>query len=207
MIPKVESFMLDSGAFSFMQNTSIDLDWDEYVDKYADFIVQNKTDLFFELDIDSVVGYDKVQMLRHRLEEKTKKRCIPVWHRNRGKEEFIKMCKSYPYVAIGGIVAGEIRKEEYKYFKWFIDTAHKEGAKIHGLGFTDLELLDKYHFDSVDSSSWLSGGRYGTIYSFTGKTLKFSRPPKGKRVAHYKKADDHNLKEWYKYQKYAKEHL
>ena len=106
-LPFFGDFLLDSGAFTFFSSGK-QVDWDEYVEKYARFIVKNNVKHFFELDIDCIVGYDNVLKIRKYIEEKTGKKCIPVWHKSRGKEEFIKMCKEYNYVAIGGIVSKEI---------------------------------------------------------------------------------------------------
>lgn len=78
IIPNAKKFMLDSGAFTFMQNSKHHLDWDEYVERYANFINKNNVDQFFELDIDSVIGYDKVKQYRDKLEKLTGKQCIPV---------------------------------------------------------------------------------------------------------------------------------
>lgn len=67
LIPYFGDFLLDSGAFTFMQNNKSYVDWDEYIERYADFIRRNKIEKFFELDIDSVVGYDKVLEYRKSL--------------------------------------------------------------------------------------------------------------------------------------------
>lgn len=110
LIPYFGDFLLDSGAFTFMTNAKKDVNWDEYIKKYAEFVRRNNIDKYFELDIDSVVGYKKVLEYRNKLEKLTGKKCIPVWHKSRGIKEFEKMCDEYPYVAIGGIVSGEIKK-------------------------------------------------------------------------------------------------
>lgn len=205
IIPSVDKFMLDSGAFTFFGTGGKDINWDEWVVKYADFINRNKVDLFFELDIDAIVGYDKVKYYRRKLESLTGKPCIPVWHKNRGKEDFIQMCKDYDYVALGGLT--EKGKERNKFFPWFIDTAHKHGAKIHGLGFTSLNELPLYHFDSVDSTSWTAGNRFGIIYAFDGKTMVKHVKNENQRLADARSTAVHNFKEWVKFQKYAETHL
>ena len=182
IIPKTKRFLLDSGAFTFFSSGKC-VDWNDYLKRYIDFINKNNVEKFFELDIDPLVGYKKVLEFRRILEENTGKRCIPVWHKSRGKEDFLKMCEEYDYVALGGIVTKEIKANEYIYFPWFINEAHKRGAKIHGLGFTNLEGLTKYKFDSVDSTSWTSGNRFGAIYTFDGKTMRKTSVPKGMRLA------------------------
>ena len=205
-IPHFKNFMLDSGAFTFFTSGTKNVDWNEYVERYAAYINENKIDLFFELDIDKVIGFDNVLKLRKKLESLTDKQCIPVWHKSRGKENFIEMSREYPYVAIGGIVSNEIKKDEYKYFPYFINTAHKYGAKIHGLGFTNLEGLTRYHFDSVDSTAWTGGNRFGFVYHFNGKTMQKKDVPAGHRLKAVEVARQ-NFNEWVKFCEYAERNL
>ena len=192
-------------------NCSIkNVDWNDYLKKYANFINDNKIKNFFELDIDSIVGYSKVKEYRKELENLTGKRCIPVWHRSRGIDEFFNLCEEYNYIALGGIAIGHIKPSEHKYFSYFIQEAHKRKTKIHGLGYTSILNLNKYHFDSVDSTTWTTGGRFGFIYKFTGKTLvreKISGGNTGMRISNSYEIDKLNLKEWIKFQKYAEVHL
>lgn len=206
VIPSCDSFMLDSGAFTFFSSGK-HVDWNEYIKKYADFITRNDVKLFFELDIDSLVGYENVLLLRKKLESLTNRKCIPVWHKSRGLDEFVKMCKEYDYVALGGIVAKEITQKEYKYFPKLIKIAHENGAKIHGLGFTNLVGLTKYHFDSVDSTSWVSGNRFGSVYKFNGKTMVKYDKKEGQRLSDSRKVAVHNFNEWVKFAEYAKGNL
>lgn len=73
------SFLLDSGAFTFMSGSHKGgINWDEYVEEYAAFINRWNVQLFFELDIDSVVGLTEVERLREKLEALTGKKPIPV---------------------------------------------------------------------------------------------------------------------------------
>lgn len=204
LIKKSEMFLLDSGAFTFMSGKKSN-DFDGYLTRYIDFIKKHDVKFFFELDIDSVVGYEKVKQLRKRLEKETGKKCIPVWHKSRGKDEFFKMCDEYDYVAIGGIVTKEITKDQYPFFTWFLNEAHKRGCKVHGLGFTSIADLPKYHFDSVDSTSWKSGGRFGQLHIYKNGTIK-TITQKSKRAV-YRAIDTNNFNEWLKYQRYADKNL
>ena len=70
-------FLLDSGAFTFMNSAKKKVDWNDYTDKYIDFINRHKVSRFFELDLDSIIGYTKVLKLRNRLEQGTGRKCIP----------------------------------------------------------------------------------------------------------------------------------
>lgn len=213
LIPYFGDFILDSGAFTFCGTGKFDKSkFDEYIEKYADFIKRNKVEKFFELDVDSIMGYEKVLEYRERLERLTGKQPIPVWHISRGKEEFIRHCDEYPYVALGGYVAAikssDPRQKAYvRSYPWFINEAHKRGAKIHGLGYTSLQGLTMHHFDSVDSTAWTTGNRFGYIYQFDGRTIRKYDAPKGKRIGDPKKAALINFMEWIKFQQYAETHM
>lgn len=207
LMPFFGDFLLDSGAFTFMSNTTGRVNWVKYMDGYIDFINRNKVSKFFELDVDSILGYAKVKEMRRYIEEGTGKKVIPVWHKSRGQSEFIKMCEEYDYVAIGGIVSKEIVPAEYKYFPWFIKTAHEHGAKIHGLGFTSLNGIKKYHFDSVDSTAWTTGNRFGYVYKFNGKDIIKIDPPKGYKLGNTRAVALNNYIEWIKFQRYAERNL
>lgn len=199
--------MLDSGAFTFFSSGG-GVNWNDYIKQYAAFINRNRVENYFELDIDKLIGYEKVLYYRAKLEDMTGKPCIPVWHYSRGKDAFIRMCEQYDYVAFGGLnTDGISRKKITRFMPWFIDTAHDIGVKIHGLGFTALRQLPYTHFDSVDSTAWLSGNRFGTVYYFTGETLKTYKGSKRQRLKDYKAVAVHNFKEWKKFAAYAEKNL
>lgn len=209
--PLLESsdlFLIDSGAFTFMNTVKGQVDWNDYLSRYIQFINQNDIEHFFELDVDSILGYEAVKKMRAKLESETGRQSIPVWHVSRGKDEFVRMCEEYDYVAFGGLLTDGIpTKQIVKYLPWFIKTAHAHGCKIHGLGFTNLKELPNIHFDTVDSTSWLSGSRFGHVYRFNGHTIETHTAPAGHKTAHYKQLDLNNLREWIKFQEYAENHL
>lgn len=207
LLPYFGDFLLDSGAFTFMQNTKTHVNWNDYIKKYADFIVRNNIKKYFELDIDSVVGYDKVLEYRALLEKMVGWPCIPVWHKSRGIEEYKKHCQEYPYVGIGGYVIKELTPKDYNAFPAMIDYAHRYDCKVHCLGYTKLSNLVKHHFDSVDSTAWTTGNRFGYVYYFNGKTMKKRDAPQGARLADSRKVALHNYTEWIKFQQWAETHL
>lgn len=213
MLPYYGDFLLDSGAFTFCGTGGFSPEkFEDYLERYADFINRHKIDKFFELDVDSITGYKKVLEYRRRLENLTNRQCIPVWHISRGKDEYIRHCDEYPYVALGGYVAAiktnDKKNQEYiKAYPWFIREAHKRGKKIHGLGFTMFTKLPQYHFDSVDSTGWNAGNRFGYLVYFDGHTMKTKNRPKGYKFAQTRAVAASNYTEWIKFQKYADRNL
>ena len=202
-------FMLDSGAFTFVSDAKKAVDWNDYLNDYADFINKYDIDLFFELDIDKLVGLEEVERMRARLERLTGKKPIPVWHHWRGKQYLVDMCRNYPYVAYGAFITDGLTKQySHGMVPWAIQVAHEHGSKIHGLGFTSFDKLREFHFDSVDSSSWLAGQQYGYIAQFVpqiGKIKHINRPA-GKKLQTYK-VSRHNFGEWAKFAMWAENNL
>ena len=206
---RFEDYLLDSGAFTFQEGGKRKESMEEYCERYANYIVKNDIKNYFEMDIDILVGYDKVLEIRKYLEKKTDRPCIPVWHINRGKQDFVDMCKRYNYVSMGGIAGIRSKTEDYyKYLELMVNEAHRHHAKIHGLGFTKIDKLRTIHWDSVDSTSWLNAGKYGTFMRFTGDNVTRIPHPKGThRIIGSREATIQGGLEWVKFQKYAKTHL
>jgi hypothetical protein len=205
MRPFFKDFILDSGAFTYLNGAKGNIDWEQYINEYAKFINEHKVEYFIELDIDPVVGLKEVERLREKLEKLTNKKSIPVWHKSRGIDYWIEMCKNYDYVAIGGIVTGEIKANQYNVFNNLLKIAKENNCKVHGLGFTNLEGLKKYKFYSVDSTAWLYGNRGGFLYQFDGIDMK-KIIVKNKRLKGRLGAI-HNFNEWLKFSKYAENNL
>lgn len=198
----VDIHLVDSGAFTFFSSNK-KVDFEHYLNEYIKYINEYDIKYFFELDIDVLVGYEKVLQMREKLERETGKKCIPVWHINRGKEEFIKMCKEYDYAAIGGIASGECLAKYKHLFKYLNELANRYNCKLHGLGITG-KIINEANFFSVDSTTWKNGARFGEIHKFNGEYIEKRRIDKNKTIkkGEYKKLDDFNLEQWLKYQKF-----
>lgn len=95
-----ENIMIDSGAHSFQKGTKVD--WVKYTYEYAEFIQKfDRPNVigYFEMDVDNIIGYEKVLQLRAILENVSGK-IIPVWHKNRGIEDFV-----FYLIAFGGTIS------------------------------------------------------------------------------------------------------
>lgn len=202
-----KSFMLDSGAFSFAygKKTPSVVNWFEYLEQYAQYINDNDVQLFFELDIDKLVGYEEVCKLRKALEDKTNKQCIPVWHLTRGKDDWLRTCSEYSYVALGGLAAKELPSPE-KVIPWFTRTAHARDCKVHGLGYSKITALQSVEFDSVDSTTWLYGLIAGHLFQYRGGyNMTKILPEPGYRME-IRKTAVHNFHQWLQFAEFLEEH-
>lgn len=146
--------LVDSGAHTF-QRSATRTDFERYTHEYAEWIAKNDAPHilgYFEMDIDNVVGYDEVRRLREILLSATDK-IIPVWHSNRGVQDYRQMVREFSgrWVSVTGFRNEDITDDQY----WlFVKEAWDHNCRIHGLGLTRPEILDRVPFDSCDSSSW-----------------------------------------------------
>jgi hypothetical protein len=199
---------VDSGAHT-LQKPGKAIDWDKFVDGYINYINLHSADIdyFVELDIENKVGLPQVEKWTRLIEQKTGRQPIVVWHRARGWDYFKYMCKKYDYVGFSGFVEDNSGDKEVpdKFIKLFIDTAHQNGAKIHGFGYT-RPIIKLLNFDSVDSSSWKSGILYGNISKFEKGRIKNVKQLKGVVIKeNYYKIMDYSAREWVKYQYYLEQ--
>jgi len=173
-----KEILIDSGAFSFQtefkKGKQTEIDFTDFTKKYAQWILEHDCDQivgYFEMDVDVIIGYDEVLKLRKILESVSNK-IIPVWHKNRGVDDYIKMCKEYSgkIVAISCVNNKDIKRAQ---LHLFYKIAKKYNCVLHALGMTSLNVLNEIPFDMVDSSSWLSG-KYGRLTKFNdGKLMSF----------------------------------
>lgn len=183
-----ELIMIDSEAHSFQKGKQVD--WESYTKEYAKFIKEfDRPNVvgYFEMDVDNIIGYDKVLELRKILENVSNK-IIPVWHKNRGIEEFKKMCREHQnkVIATTGFKNEDIQDHQYL---MFLKYAKQYNCKVHCLGMTRKKVLDKVPFDYVDSSTWLQQVVYGNVLGRKGKKfpkIKNKEDRKKQCICNYK---------------------
>lgn len=160
------SLIVDSGAFTFQKKGAKNLnkyvkDYKKFINKYKDY----PNTWFVELDIENKVGYRKVKQIRKELLEITPK-IIPVWHKERGLNDFKKTCKDFQYIGISGVNGDDLFNE--KEMRVFVNYAHKHGTRVHGFGVHKDKTLKTVPFDSVDATSWCKATIFG---NYKGKKL------------------------------------
>lgn len=205
VIPRYRSYMLDSGAFTFImakqQNKKelLKMNIDDFTKDYCDYIVENNIDDFFEMDVDIVYGYKKVLQLRDLIMERTGKKPIPVFHAKRGKEEWMRHLEDFPHVALA-VGGKDTSFTDWKTFQWFARSAIEASVKCHGLGITGMTVLENVSFTSVDSSSWTAGNRFGEYFHFDAASQKIlSKKDKRGRIHNHDALARHNFIQWIKF--------
>jgi hypothetical protein len=167
-----KSIFLDSGGYTArVKGTEIDINqYAQFIDKYGNH--------FFKIANLDVMDWDKSQknfdILKH---TKYGDRVIQVYHANdfaNGRlKEFEDLCKTETFLGLGGI-AGEkwdkFRIQRFQNYCFGISLKYK--VKLHGFGMMSHFNATTYPFYSVDSTSWLQSGRWGSVPLFDGQKLK-----------------------------------
>lgn len=157
------NLFLDSGAFSaWSQDKEID------ITDYIDFIKDNEEfiEIYANLDvIGDAGGTWKNQMTM----QKAGLNPVPVFHYGEDEKWLQRyLRKGYEYIALGGMVP--ISNEPLKMWldrifkRYLCDDEGMPTIKVHGFGLTSVELMLRYPWWSVDSTSWVITGRMGSVY-------------------------------------------
>ena len=206
--PYCKSLLVDSGAFTFMVKSIrkgiTNFDIKGYCKKYAEFVRRCNIDKFIELDVEGAYGFDVYRDCLHMLQDITGRDPIYVFHRWRGMDYFKELIKQKDYIMLGDVDVGSHSKAQEQFFSWFVEEAHKNNCKVHGLAFTQIEKLRYIPFDSVDSSSWTAGARFASLSRFDGHNLqKYDCKRTNEReLAHNSLVKRHDYLEWKKLQHY-----
>lgn len=149
--------VVDSGAFTaWKAGKPINLD------DYCRFLdgLQIKPWRYFTLD---VVGDPHASMVNYETMLRRGYTPVPIFTRGEDPSVLDDYYKTSDVVGIGGLVhtGGN---------KGFVKGIMKKvaGRRVHWLGFTNLEFIKAFRPYMVDSSSWESGARYGSVRIYIG---------------------------------------
>lgn len=181
--PKQE-VICDSGLFTLMFGAGKGGNYDlpymiDYSKKYIalakQFKIPNLT--IVESDVHKLLGMEAVFELR-KLYEDSGMKVLYVWHREEGIEGLYRMAERYDYIALSVPELRIICKGQLRYQDAVMDLLRKlqrhvpRLPRIHLLGNTVQETMEQNIAYSCDSTSWLSGGRYGRYIHWDGQRLK-----------------------------------
>lgn len=162
---KKKKIFLDSGAFSmFTQGIKVDLR------EYAEYIKTNADWIEVASNLDEIgAGKEEQTYANQKTLERYGVKVQPV-HHARDADHYLQryLDEGYDYIFLGGMVP-----ESTEYLRGWLDRmwdrylCHPDGSprvKVHGFGLTTAELMFRYPWYSVDSTSWVMTGRFGAVY-------------------------------------------
>jgi hypothetical protein len=159
------NLFLDSGAYSaWSKGVTID------IDEYISFIKKNIKYITVYANLD-VIGDPEATYRNQKYMESKGLRPLPVFHSTLEPYSWLKkyIDEEYEYIGLGGMAGGSISKKDIVpildevFEKYICDKDGMPKVKVHGFGMTSLELLLKYPWYSVDSTSWVMTGRFGSV--------------------------------------------
>lgn len=163
------TMFLDSGAFSaFTKGVEIN------VKTYAKFIRDNGKNFKLVSALDSLNPDENIAKLKALEDELGERIACPVHHARDPHAQLEWMLgEGYPYILLGGMVpegtgwlhAGPIADTGWLSEVWDQLLTNSKGeplVKVHGFGMTDMRLARLYPWESVDSSSWVMTGSFGS---------------------------------------------
>lgn len=143
---------IDSGAFS-AANSNKEIN----IHDYCKFILETGATRYAGLD---VIGDAKAT--RSNTEFMIKEyglNPIPTFHMG-SKLDDLEALMSYPYIALGGLVFSS-NIQNHCDAVWRYILKNNPQLRVHGFGLTTLDLMKRYPWYSVDSSSFKSCKRFG----------------------------------------------
>jgi hypothetical protein len=180
---------LDSGAFTaYTKKKEIT------PERFAEYI-HNSGDMWHVVASLDAIGDAEQSWRNLELLEELGCAVCPVFHADEPWYFLDRMVERYEYVFLGGMVGSTRAKLQAWLDKcWGEHLVNQDGTakcKVHGFGLTDMVLTQRYPWHSIDSSSWLMTGVFGSCMFWTATgprkvTFSDEAPDKRKRNSwHY----------------------
>lgn len=182
---------LDSGAFSaHTLGVTIDIvDYCNYIKKNRD-IIRHEDNVCMASVLDGI-GDDRKTYDNQLIMESLGACPLPCFHFGEDDRYLEWYISRYPYITIGGLV-GKSNPDVINWLdriweKYILDGSGKPRLKTHAFGVTRIDLMERYPWHSVDSSSWIQYAVYGHIFfpefgSLTASSKSPGRHDPGRHV-------------------------
>ena len=152
----------DSGAYSALsQGVPVDIyEYAEWLKKWGHYF-----EIYSNLD---VIRNPELTEINQKILEKEGLNPIPVFHTGSDFKILDEMAEKYPYIALGGMV-GQPRNACLRWAAICMKRTEKTSTRFHGFGMTSKSVIEKLHWYSVDSSSWVAPAKFGQMMLFDGQ--------------------------------------
>jgi|SRR5215469_2172688 len=168
---------IDSGAFSaYTQGVEIDLpSYCQWLQQNAD-LVKVEDGVFMASVLDGI-GDPLKTWQNQRYMESLGVKPLPCFHWGEDERYLEYYLANYDYITIGGLVP--VAKPQQRIWldriwdKYLVDGAGRPKIRVHAFGMTNPNLMERYPWWSVDSSSWVQISAHGNIF-YDNKPLNCS---------------------------------
>lgn len=158
---------LDSGAFSMWSlGAHVDIAaYCDYIKRHDDII--RKEDGVLMASVMDAIGDAEGTLQNQNLMESMGVRPLPCFHFGEDPKYLEHYAANYEYMTLGGMVAQETWQLKLWldeiWEKYLTDGSGRAKVRVHGFGLTSPELMRRYPWYSVDSSSWVQQAKVGML--------------------------------------------
>jgi len=161
---------LDSGAFS-AHSLGADID----IDAYINYVGNNQDIIATDTETGSLlasvldgIGSAKKTLENQKTMESQGVTPLPCFHFGEPEEYLVHYIDNYPYITLGGLVPVSTKEAiiwlDRLWEKYLSNENGSPRVKVHAFGVTTLDLMRRYPWASVDSSTWVQTARVGNIF-------------------------------------------
>lgn len=162
MSDKKVNLFLDSGAFSGWSK-GIEIKIEDYIQ-----FVKDNLDYITHYSVLDSIGDPKQTLKNQKIMEAAGLHPMPCFHYGEPIRYLENYLENYDYISLGGMVP--ISTKDLRVWlddifgNYICDNKGMPKNKVHGFGMTSLDLMVRYPWFSVDSTSWVLTGRFGSVY-------------------------------------------
>jgi hypothetical protein len=162
-----DKVFLDSGAFS-----AYTLGVDIKVEDYCNYIERNNHIVRFEdgVMLASVLDGIGDPLLTYQNQKRMEAAGVtplPCFHAGEDERYLQYYVDNYPYITLGGMVGASTKQLitwlDRMWGNYLINEDGSPKLKVHAFGITSLEIMKRYPWYSVDSSSWIQFASFGNV--------------------------------------------
>lgn len=165
--------MLDSGAFSELTTGK-----KIHLNDYAKFIRDHGHNYSVRANLDDLNDDGPKSWANMKELEAQGCQVFPVYHFADKIEYLVKILdEGYEFMALGGLVGASAQKLipwlDHVWGKYLIKEDGTPRLRVHGFGLTAFDLMFRYPWAAVDSSSWMNTGNFGScLFIVNGRFIK-----------------------------------
>jgi hypothetical protein len=139
------------------------------LESYARFINTHQDIIKIASNLDDVTKTEKISYANQKRLEELGCKVQPVFHAREDESWLTQYIdEGYDYIFLGGMVSEStpilLNWLDGIWHNYLTNADGTPHTKIHGFGLTSLELIFRYPWYSVDSTSWLKTANFGSIY-------------------------------------------
>lgn len=155
---------LDSGAFT-AASTGKPIDLDAYIE-----FCQREGHRYEAIAALDVIGDAAASWTNYRRMRDAGIDAIPTFHPNEPWDNLVAMAEDTDYIALGGMVpyVKPTRGGHNGLVRWIarcfqVAVDVRPDIRVHGFGISGRRMISLFPWFSIDSTAWLSSGRFGTL--------------------------------------------